>query len=145
MIPASVDDVFAFHERPDAMRLLTPWWSGARVVRPAPDLQTGRRPLIRLGFGPLAIDWEALHEEYDPPHEFVESQVSGPFRSWRHRHCVLPAPGGAILRDEITYEGPGGVLEPLLNIPLRIFLRQLFAHRHAVTRRHVLAASSNPA
>jgi len=31
-IDASPERVFAFHERPDAFRLLTPWWSGARVV-----------------------------------------------------------------------------------------------------------------
>lgn len=145
LMPAPVEEVFSFHERPDAIWLLTPWWSGARVARAAPDLQPGRRPVLRLGVRPLSIDWEALHEEYDPPHSFVESQVRGPFRHWRHRHRVLAADGGARLRDEIDYELPGGIFEPVLNIPLRLFLGRLFAYRHAVTRRYVQHAAANGA
>lgn len=131
--------VFAFHERADAFRKLTQWWSGARVIRPAPSLRPGERALLRLGPGPLGIDWEAVHETYEPPTCFVESQVRGPFKSWRHRHVVLPdGPDGARLRDELEYELPGGILAALLDVPLRLYLRRLFAHRHAVTARFVL-------
>lgn len=138
-IPASPERVFAFHERPDAFALLTPWWSGSRVVRPPQSLRPGERAL--LGRGPLAREWEAIHEVYEPPTCFVESQVRGPFRSWRHRHLVLPEGSGARLRDELEYAPPGGVLAPLVDRLLQPFLRRLFAYRHAVTQRYVLALS----
>jgi ligand-binding SRPBCC domain-containing protein len=137
-VPASPEQVFAFHERADAFALLTPWWSGARVLRPAASLRPGERALLRLGWGPLARDWEAVHESYDPPHCFVESQVRGPFRSWRHRHRILAEGPGARVRDEVEYELPGRFLAPLLDRLLQPFLRLLFAYRHRVTRRHVL-------
>jgi ligand-binding SRPBCC domain-containing protein len=141
--PASV---FAFHERADAFRLLTPWWSGARVIRPAVSLEPGQRALLCLGCGPLAIEWEALHETYEPSTCFVESQVCGPFKFWRHRHLILPAAaGGARLRDELEYELPGGILAPFLDLPVRLFLGRLFAYRHAVTARHVLDGHAVPA
>jgi ligand-binding SRPBCC domain-containing protein len=85
-IAASPERVFAFHERADAFALLTPWWSGARVVRPAASVWPGERALLILGRAPLSIEWEAVHEIYEPPTCFVESQVRGPFRRWRHRH-----------------------------------------------------------
>lgn len=137
-IPASPERVFAFHERPDAFALLTPWWSGARVIRPPRSLRPGERALLVLGRGPLAREWEAIHEVYDPPTCFIESQVHGPFRSWRHRHLVLAEGAGAKLRDELEYEAPGGIFAPLLDALLQPFLRRLFAYRHAVTQRHVL-------
>jgi ligand-binding SRPBCC domain-containing protein len=139
-IAAAPESVFAFHERPDAVALLTPWWSGARVVRPAASLQPGERALLVLGRGPLSIEWEAVHEIYEPPTRFVESQVRGPFRRWRHVHVVLPDGSGARLRDELEYELRGGMLAPLMDWVLRPFLRRLFAYRHAITRQSVTAA-----
>jgi ligand-binding SRPBCC domain-containing protein len=138
-IAASPECVFAFHERRDAFALLTPWWSGARVVRAAPSLRPGERALLVLGRGPLSVEWEAVHEVYAPPRCFVESQVRGPFRRWRHRHLVLPEGDGARLRDELEYALPGGRLAPLLDLGLRAFLRRVFAYRHRITRQTVLA------
>jgi ligand-binding SRPBCC domain-containing protein len=140
-IAASPERVFAFHERRDAFAVLTPWWSGARVVRMAPSLRPGERALLVLGRGPLSVEWEAVHEVYEPPKCFVESQVRGPFRSWRHRHLVLPEGDGAWLRDELEYALPGGSLEPVLNLALRTFLGRLFAYRHRITRQMVLTPS----
>jgi len=94
-----------------------------------------------LGRGPLSIEWEAVHEVYEPPTSFVEAQVRGPFRRWRHRHLVLPDSGGARLRDELEYELPGGILAPLLDLVPRPFLVRMFAHRHAITRHAVSAIS----
>lgn len=141
--------VFAFHERPDAARLLTPVWSGARVVAPAPSLRPGATAVIRLGCGPLAMDWVARHVVYEPPRLFVDRQESGPFVAWEHRHQVLPAPSAgdgaaaaeSILRDEVRYCPPLGALGEVADLLLiRPFLRRLFRHRHAVTRRFCEAA-----
>ena len=139
LIAATPERVFGFHERRDAFALLTPWWSGARVVRPAASLRPGERALLVLGRGPLSMEWEAVHEVYEPPRCFVESQVRGPFRSWRHRHLVLPEGDGARLRDELEYTLPGGSLAPVLDRVMRAFLRILFAYRHRITRQTVLA------
>ena len=137
VIRATPERVFAFHELPDALERLTPAWETARIVRPAPNLRVGSTAIVKtrlLGFVP--VRWVAKHTAYDPPHMFEDVQVSGPFRSWRHRHVIEPHAEGAILRDEIDYEPPLGVvgrfISPLLILPR---LRRLFEHRHKVTRR----------
>ncbi len=135
---ATQQDVFRFHERPDAIRLLTPWWSGARVKRPAASLRPGERALVLLGVGPLAIEWLVEHVAYEPPRLFVDVQVRGPFVRWRHTHHVLAERDGTRLRDEIEYEAAGGPLAPLIDHgTIRPMLARLFRYRHAVTRRCV--------
>ena len=136
VIEASPERVFAFHELPDALARLTPPWESARVVQPAASLRPGSRAIVEtriLGLFPAR--WEALHTAYDPPHMFEDVQTSGPFRSWRHRHLVLPHERGAVLRDEIEYEPPlrsiGRLVAPLLVVPR---LRRLFDYRHRVTK-----------
>ena len=76
-----------------------------------------------------------MHTAYNPPQMFEDVQVSGPFRSWRHRHIVQAHMSGAVLRDEIEYEPPlsfiGVVFAPLVVVPR---LKKLFDYRHEVTR-----------
>ena len=146
LIHATPERVFAFHERPDALRLLTPPWERARVVQAALISSVGSRAIIESPiFGPFKTLWVAEHTVYDPPRMFEDVQISGPFRKWRHRHIVEPHAEGAILRDEIEYEPPlriiGRLVAPFVIEPR---LHKLFAFRHEATRRSCedLAASS---
>jgi ligand-binding SRPBCC domain-containing protein len=137
VIKATPERVFAFHELPDVMTRLLPPWESSRIIEAAPSLQVGSRATIDTKlFGLLTVRWEALHTAYDPPRMFEDTQVKGPFRSWRHRHIVEPHREGALLRDEIEYEPPLGLLgrwgAPLLIVPR---LQRLFDYRHEVTRK----------
>lgn len=137
VIRATPERVFAFHELPDVMMRLLPPWESSRIVEAAPSLHVGSRAIIDTKlFRFITVRWEALHTAYDPPRMFEDTQVKGPFRSWRHRHIVEPHAEGALLRDELEYEPPLGVLgrlgAPLLIVPR---LQKLFDYRHEVTRK----------
>lgn len=136
VIEAKPERVFAFHELPDALARLTPPWESARIVQAAPNLRAGARTIVETRvLGLFKVRWKALHTAYDPPRMFEDVQVSGPFRSWRHRHLVSPHERGATLRDEIEYEPPlwpvGRLMAPLLIVPR---LERLFDYRHRVTK-----------
>jgi ligand-binding SRPBCC domain-containing protein len=136
-IQASAEIVFAFHEAPEALKLLIPPWESARVIQAAQVSRIGSRAVIESKvWGPFKVRWVAEHTVYNSPHDFEDIQVEGPFRSWRHRHVVEPRTGGAILRDEITYEPPLGFLGRWLAPGLiNGRLQRLFDYRHEVTRR----------
>ncbi len=140
IMPGTPGEVFAFHERPDAFRLLTPWWSGAHVVVAAQNLRPGSRAVLRLGPPLLGLIWVAEHTVYDPPHEFVEQQVAGPFRHFEQHHRVLAHARGAVLSDEVTYELPGGVLGQVVDVVvMRPFFALLFRYRHGVTLHYIMS------
>jgi ligand-binding SRPBCC domain-containing protein len=50
---------------------------------------------------------------WDPPRTFVDAQIRGPFRSWRHTHEFEELDGGTVVRDIVRYELPFGVLGDL--------------------------------
>lgn len=136
IIKAKQEEVFAFHELPDAFERLIPPWENAKIVQKADISKIGSRAIIEtkiLGFIPSR--WVAEHTNYDPPNMFEDIQVSGPFRRWRHRHIVRSHEEGAILRDEIEYQPPltflGMAMTPILISPK---LDKMFEFRHKVTK-----------
>lgn len=136
VIAARPERVFAFHELPDALARLTPPWEASRVIKLAKISEINSEAVVETRIlGVLPARWVARHTAYDPPRMFEDVQVAGPFRFWRHRHLIEPHAGGALLRDEIEYEPPLGLVgrlaAPFLIIPR---LEKLFDYRHAATR-----------
>ena len=136
-IRASPERVFAFHQLPDAFERLIPPWESIKVIQKADISKIGSRTIIDTKIlGPIKKRLIAEHTAYDPPRMFEDTQIKGPFRSWRHRHIVEPHPDGAILRDEVEFEPPLAIFGPLA-APLAITprLEKMFAYRHEVTKR----------
>jgi len=136
-INASPEEVFRFHESRDALRQLIPPWENMKPAESAASLQVGSRVILRGRIGPFPIRWVAIHTEYDPPRLFADRQESGPFAYWYHRHRFLEdGQGGTMLRDEVDYALPLGVIGRWLGGGLvRRKLEAMFQYRHETTRR----------
>lgn len=118
LIDASVEEVFAWHERPGALQRMLPPWQPVQVGAEASNLRDGRAEL-RL---PGGLTWTAQHGDYVPGERFTDELVSLPFR-WRHTHQFRPAGAGqTLLTDRVRTP-----------VPARL-LRQMFAYRHRQLR-----------
>ncbi|MFS8100739.1 SRPBCC family protein [Lentzea alba] len=73
---------------------------------------------MRLGD---TVTWQARHfglrwrltshiTAYDRPHHFVDEQVAGPFRHWRHDHHFARDGDGTLMRDVVEFAAPFGPL-----------------------------------
>lgn len=134
VIDAPVADVFAFHERDDALPLLSPAFPPVRVVGKSGGIEAGGRVELRVAG---LIKWVALHVEYDRNRLFVDEQVEGPFRKWRHFHEFESIGARTRLRDRVEYELPGGAwMNTLAAWLVTAGLNQMFRHRHRVTRHY---------
>jgi ligand-binding SRPBCC domain-containing protein len=133
IVNAPVEKVFAFHEREDALTLLSPTFPPAKLIsKSAGGLAPGTKVVLRVGF----IDWVALHTDYRKNELFVDEQLAGPFAKWIHRHEFESVdPTHTRLTDRIEYELPGGpVVTACLGWAVDLGLRNMFNHRHRVTR-----------
>jgi hypothetical protein len=116
-------------------------WKGGEATRHLPeslqfgDLSTGTEVHLRVGPEPFALRLVAKHTEHQEPSGFVDEQVSGPFRSWRHEHRFIQRnDNGSILVDEIEYQAP---FFGLLNVFVEPKITKTFHLRHLRTRMDV--------
>lgn len=137
VIRAPASRVFAFHERKDALQLLTPPWQTTEIIQPPTSLAVGTRVILRTKIGPFWQTMEAEHVEYEHGVMFADRVVRGPFRSWLHRHVITRIDDESCkLSDDIEYELPLGALGRLFGGGFaRRELDKLFDYRHEVTRR----------
>jgi len=90
-----------------------------------------------------SVTWSARHfgvrwrmtstiSEYERPARFVDEQVRGPFRSWRHEHRFEARAGGARMTDVVEFTAPLGPLGHVVAVTvLRAYLRGLIVRRNA--------------
>ena len=137
IIKAASERVFSFHLLPDAFERLVPPWETVKIIQKADITKIGSEAIIKSKiFGFFPVKWVARHTRYEPPRMFEDVQISGPFKSWRHRHIVLPHDDGAVLRDEIEYEVPMSIFgKAVAPVFVESKLEKMFAYRHAVTRK----------
>ena len=133
VVEAPVEIVFGFHERQDALRLLSPSFPPVRVLRKTGGIEPGSR--VELKLGPFL--WTALHTAYVKNRLFADEQIQGPFAKWVHRHEFEAVGDATRLTDCIEYRLPGGVwVNRLFGWSVQLGLHQMFRHRHRTTKRY---------
>ncbi len=145
IIPAPVEAVFGFHERPDALQQLTPPWERATVIQPPRSLEVGTVVILRTRLTPLPLPTMKIvaeHVAYEKNVRFEDVMRRGPFRRWHHKHLFFEHPDGCRLRDEIEYEAPLGPLGRAADgLLVRPRLQRMFDYRHRVTLEAIMAAA----
>jgi uncharacterized protein (TIGR01777 family) len=135
-----LDEVFAWHTRPGAMRRLVPPWQPMRVVKETESLANGR---AILGL-PGGLRWIAQHDPagYDPPNQFRDVLSSDGLMTlpprvigwWRHTHRYSDAGGGTTrVHDEVDTTVPGAMLRSTFAYRHRQLAEDLAAHREAAS------------
>lgn len=139
VVHAPVADVFAFHEREDALPRLSPPFPPVRVV----SRQGGIRPEARVDLRIGPVRWLALHTAYEKDKLFIDEQVDGPFASWVHRHEFEAVDATTTrLTDHVTFTLPGGpIVNALFGRLVALSLVPMFRYRHRATK----AACEDPA
>ena len=134
VLPHPVSEVFDWHARPGAFERLNDPRRPVVVTQSSGSIQEGAEVSIRVPVvGPIGLPWHFRHTRYVQNREFVDEQIRGPFRSWRHEHRFIPEGETSTgMHDELAYSLPRGCspLEPFLKRELR----RLFSHRHALLR-----------
>ena len=90
--------------------------SGTKIVLVTHDIGQARRIADEIVFL-----YRGRIEAFEPPSHFVDVQLRGPYRLWRHRHEFEDHDGGTRMRDVVEYELRGG---PLGRVAHALFARQ---------------------
>jgi ligand-binding SRPBCC domain-containing protein len=131
LVPRPREEVFAFFANARNLEAITPDFLRFRIATAGP-IAMGRGTLIdyRLRLFGVPFGWTTLIEAYEPPRRFVDVQLRGPYRSWRHTHDLAEVAGGTLMADTVEFALPLGPLGDLAHAVLvRRALERIFDHR----------------
>lgn len=132
-LPQSPEDVFPFFCDATNLEQITPQELEFRIETPLPiEMKEGARIHYRLKLWGIPFSWETQITRWEPPHRFVDEQVSGPYKRWVHRHELVETPEGTVSYDHVEYELPLGPLGNLFHPLLKRQLARIFRYRHRV-------------
>jgi ligand-binding SRPBCC domain-containing protein len=127
-VQCKLEDVFDFFADANNLEALTPAWLSFRILGSStPKIQAGTTLDYRLSVHGLPLRWRSLITTWNPPFEFVDEQLSGPYRSWIHQHLFEETERGVLVTDRVRYKVFGGALTERLLV--RRDLRRIFRFR----------------
>ena len=124
--------VFPFFADAGNLARITPAEMGFEITSAQPIvMRVGALIDYRIRVWGAPLRWRTIITRWDPPNEFVDEQLRGPYAEWIHRHRFSDTDGGGtLMEDEVRFRLPFGVLGAIAAPLVRWQLRRIFEHRH---------------
>jgi ligand-binding SRPBCC domain-containing protein len=130
VVPVGIDDAFAFFSDAANLERLTPPWLNFAIRTPLPIVMAeGTIIDYRIALYGVPMPWQTRIDVWEPGRRFVDRQVSGPYRWWRHEHRFESIDEGTRVVDVVEYEPRAAWLSARL---VERDVRRIFAFRQQV-------------
>ena len=104
VVPAALEETFAFFADAANLERLTPRWLRFSVRTPLPiEMRAGTVIDYRIWIRGLPVPWRTQIDVWEPGVRFVDRQVLGPYRWWRHEHRFERVAGGTLVFDHVEF------------------------------------------
>jgi ligand-binding SRPBCC domain-containing protein len=127
----SLPEVFDFFSHAENLERITPPWMNFRILTPPPiQMKKGATIAYSLRVRGIPLRWLTEIERWNPPYEFVDVQVKGPYKLWHHTHRFSEVEGGTSIVDIVRYALPFGPLGQLVRrVQVARDIDQIFDYR----------------
>lgn len=128
--------VFDFFSGAENLERITPPWLRFRILTPLPvEIRQGAVIAYSLRVRGIPLKWLTEIERWNPPFEFIDVQLKGPYKLWRHTHRFVEAEGGTRILDRVDYALPFGPLGRLVHrLQVARDLEKVFDYRERCVR-----------
>ena len=140
-LPIDIHRVFPFFCDVRNLERITPPELHFKVLTPQPiEIAEGTTVDYQLRLYGLPLRWRSRISVWDPPHEFVDEQIFGPYRVWVHTHRFLDEGESTLIHDEVSYALPFWPLGEAAFPVVRFQLARIFRYRQEATARALLGS-----
>ena len=145
-IDRPLDEVFAFFADARNLETLTPPLLRFEILTPGDiEMRVGTIIQYALRVHGMPIYWTTAITVWNPPFEFVDVQLRGPYVLWHHRHTFEAVGDSTRMIDEVNYRLPlGWIGRAMHGLMVRRDLKAIFDYREQTVKR-LLEAEPNTA
>jgi len=138
VVPANLDQTFAFFAAATNLEQLTPPWVNFRIRTPLPiEMKAGTLIDYDIVLYGVAIPWRTRIDVWEPGVRFVDRQLAGPYAWWHHEHRFEAARDGTRVIDHVEYLPRFGALTSSL---VSRDVERIFAFRQRALLSHLSPA-----
>ncbi len=110
-ISLPIQEVFKFFSDASNLEKITPPWLGFQVLaQSSSEIKIGTTIDYRLKIHGIPIRWRTEISSWNPPREFTDIQLKGPYHTWKHTHRFSELRNGTLMEDRVLYKLPMGFL-----------------------------------
>ena len=144
-LPVRRAEVFAFFADATNLARITPPEIGFRMRTPGRiDMRPGTLIDYTIALHGIPLRWRTEITRWEPPHEFADVQLRGPYALWVHRHRFRDEGGETVIEDDIRYALPFGRLGRLAHPLVRRQLVRIFSYRQQTVEKYFLDRPARP-
>jgi len=113
-LDSPLEQVFPFFAEAKNLETITPPLVNFKIIgMSTPTIQKGSLIDYSLKIHGVPVKWRTDITTWDPPREFVDEQLKGPYSKWHHTHSFEKLGRGTLMRDRVLYRVPLGFLGAL--------------------------------
>lgn len=123
----------SFFSAAENLEKITPPWLHFKIIKKSSDtMSSGVLIDYKLRMKGIPLRWRTRIESWNPPKQFVDVQLRGPYKIWHHTHLFEKIGDGTLITDRVVYKM---LLWPFGDVAIPLVtrdIRQIFAYRKKI-------------
>ena len=131
ILNSNIDNVFEFFCKSENLQKLTPSSLNFKILSEIPnEMKKGALIDYQIKLYGVPVKWKTKITKWNPPFEFEDTQLKGPYKLWKHSHIFTDLGDKTEMTDIVKYNPKGWPFNSLLNhIFVRKEVEKIFSYR----------------